>query len=851
MNRRENSPEDILDLLVDDIRNEPIDTAIVEESSRRVWERMSSQTPRSNRLSTCPDFQALMPAYRDGSLAAGRRMLLEDHTRACANCRKQLYGETAEPSAKVVEMPVRRMTRGKWMAVAASGTIALVFGNFLYEQFAPAPGGSRAIVQATDGSVYRLQDGNLMPVSTGAQLGDREFIRTAAGSRAVIKLMDGSVVEVGDRAELGVSARRRDIGVTLNRGAIIVQAAKRREGHLYVQSGDSRVSVTGTVFSVNRGAKGTRVSVVEGEVVVQRSHNDKVLHSGDQLATHSSMQAVPVSEEIAWSRNAREHLNLLQQMVEVKKNVESIRMPASRYSSRLMASVPANAVVFLSIPNARETFEDAQRLFNSEMQRAGANADEKVADVLARIARFSDYLGEEFVLAAVRNGREMSFVAIADVHRPGLKQFLDSELAKEPGFQMQIVEGDEPVAAAARGGMAAVIRNSRIVFGADANLVNAAFATDSGFAGTAFGQRIAQSFQSGTGILLAADLNSIIQSEAKGAKDTSVLNKVGGDGVRYLIAEQKTFHGRTQHAATLTFNGPRHGLASWLAAPGPMGGLAFVTSRAQFAASVITKDPRQMIEELFALVEAQGAGAIAEFEKMQRDLGIDLRQDIAGALGSEATIAIDGPLLPTPSWKLILEVNQPDRLQQAMVKMVSAANTELQKANRGKVQLDTVNTPEGVVYRIHMAGLNDAAPEIFYAYREGYLIAAPTQEMIGQAVQTRAADVGLNRSGTFRNLLPTDQNANFSALVYQNARETAKFLANLAPDPQKARELADNIGPTLIGAYADADRIQVTTFGSSMDLLMQTAMAPMFHGQHGARKQLQKRGTSETAPAYR
>jgi hypothetical protein len=138
MNRRENSPEDILDLLVDDIRNEPIDTAIVEESSRRVWERMSLQTPRSNRLSTCPDFQALMPAYRDGSLAAGRRMLLEDHTRACANCRKQLYGEIAEPAAKVVEMPVRRMTRGKWMAIAASGTIALVFGNFLYEQFAPA-----------------------------------------------------------------------------------------------------------------------------------------------------------------------------------------------------------------------------------------------------------------------------------------------------------------------------------------------------------------------------------------------------------------------------------------------------------------------------------------------------------------------------------------------------------------------------------------------------------------------------------------------------------------------------------------------------------------------------------------
>ena len=91
----------------------------------------------------------------------------------------------------------------------------------------------------------------------------------------------------------------------------------------------------------------------------------------------------------------------------------------------------------------------------------------------------------------------------------------------------------------------------------------------------------------------------------------------------------------------------------------------------------------------------------------------------------------------------------------------------------------------------------------------------------------------LDTSGTFRRLLPTDQHANFSGLIYQNAQEALKLLSNLAPDQQQtARELAEKIGPTLIGAYADADRIQVTTFGSSMDLLMQTALAPMFHGDH-------------------
>jgi hypothetical protein len=131
------------------------------------------------------------------------------------------------------------------------------------------------------------------------------------------------------------------------------------------------------------------------------------------------------------------------------------------------------------------------------------------------------------------------------------------------------------------------------------------------------------------------------------------------------------------------------------------------------------------------------------------------------------------------------------------------------------------------------------------------MIAAPSKELIASAIQNRENGVRLDTSYEFRHLLPRDQNANFSALVYQNAKESLKLLSKAVPENQEqARELMDKLEPTLIGAYASEDRIQVTTYGSSMDLLMQTAFAPMLHGDHN-RTAPKKRGTSTTAAAYR
>jgi len=101
------------------------------------------------------------------------------------------------------------------------------------------------------------------------EIGEGEFIRTGANSHARVRVFEGSQVEMNQRAELAVSASRRDTTIHLDQGSIIVQAAKRHTGHLYVRAPDCTVAVTGTVFSVNSGTKGSAAwPLIEGKCML-------------------------------------------------------------------------------------------------------------------------------------------------------------------------------------------------------------------------------------------------------------------------------------------------------------------------------------------------------------------------------------------------------------------------------------------------------------------------------------------------------------------------------------------------------------------------------------------------------
>jgi uncharacterized protein (TIGR03435 family) len=163
--------------------------------------------------------------------------------------------------------------------------------------------------------VWRPADTALFRVAEGEVHRQGRTIRSNGGAGALLALADGSGIEMRSRTELLLERANDGIRVRLNAGGIIVNAAKQREGHLYVQTKDVTVSVIGTVFLVNAEEQGSRVAVIEGEVRVQQGTTEKKLQSGEQVATSPAMAPARIKEEIAWSRNAGVLAGLLQQSI--------------------------------------------------------------------------------------------------------------------------------------------------------------------------------------------------------------------------------------------------------------------------------------------------------------------------------------------------------------------------------------------------------------------------------------------------------------------------------------------------------------------------------------------------------
>jgi hypothetical protein len=345
-----------------------------------------------------------------------------------------------------------------------------------------------------------------------------------------------------------------------------------------------------------------------------------------------------------------------------------------------------------------------------------------------------------------------------------------------------------------------------------------------GFAGSAFHQTLTAAYLDGVEWLLAADLASLVE------RSPEPVDLFGFEDVRHLVARWSESGESASARAELSFDGPRHGVASWLGAPAPMGSLEYVTGDAAAAAAFVVRDPEEMVDELLAMLLDRDPEALAELERLQQEEGFDLRADLAAPLGGELAVALDGPLAPKPSFKVVVEVYDPVRLQQTLEWAVARLDQELRDGG-GETGV-TLTSEEAGGRTFYSISTQAAEVAIYYTYDDAYLVAAPSRALLEAALTARATGANLPAAERFRSLLPTDGYANFSAVVYQDlGSRLAPLTGTLArmqegdgelsaEERQTVAKAAELSPPTLGYAYGEEDRILfAATFGGQGSFL--------------------------------
>ena len=320
----------------------------------------------------------------------------------------------------------------------------VVCSFFAYKAYWQTPLGVQAQVQSLHGSAYGISDAGDRLLSVGEPLKAGEQLRTSGGAHAVLRLLDGSLVEVNERSVLGVDARGHNMTVTLDDGTVIVQAAKRDAGHLYLKTPDCRVAVTGTVFSVNSSIKGSRVAVLQGAVQVVHAGMDSVVQAGDQMTTSDNLSPAPIEQQISWSQDRDKYLLLLAQFATMQHRLEQIPFPQPRYTSDLLARVPANNLLYISIPNLGDFVSEAHQIFEDQLQQspvlarwwdrthAGNPAD--LNALFEKLHQASQYLGDEIVIVGTQQAATPGLAIVADLRESGLDDFLRKQVASSTGL---------------------------------------------------------------------------------------------------------------------------------------------------------------------------------------------------------------------------------------------------------------------------------------------------------------------------------------------------------------------------------------------------------------------------------
>ena len=782
------------------------------------------------------DYRSLIPDYLAGRLGDAQVLLFEQELKESIPLRRAL--ETARTGAKAGRHAVPPAAAGesdsgpsrsriglhrRWPLAVAAAAVAAV-GAVLVVPMLTTPEQARlARVDHVQGSIYRAGATSWVPLSVGDWVAGRQKLATKMDATAVLALDDGSRMEIGPRSQLAMTRQRDGNRVRIDRGRVIIQAAPQGSGRFDVATDDLVVAVKGTIFEVSHGTKGSRVSVIEGEVEVQRGSERTSLRAGDQLGTRKTATA-GVEESIAWSKDADRYVEMLRSYAALKREIESVLTTTRRHSTRLLDLAPAQSRVYLGVPNAPATIADAYGVMQSFGTRVLGREPKVpveyawVDELQAWLGKVGDHIGDETVVAvAWDDERPVAHLLLAEIQAPGLRQLIEELLpsftaaAGGSGAEIEIV--DDPAEARAgvlsiwfADGILAVANSPRLLKELEAVVGGA----KNPFLDTELYASLRQVYDRGAEYLGGVDLVAV---ELGSALPSGPLLDLSG--ALTAVVEYRQEHERAAMTVEVRFDGDDSDRIPWLDRPGPMGALDLYSPDAQLAGAFVVRSPHQLLGMLPQSIRAA-------FEEAE---ALVVVEELLGALGGEVAVGVDGPLLPVPSWKAVVEVYDRVRMQASIQSLAEAIAARSGSGEFGVEVVDEVDVPDRL-YRLTLPGMS-----AYYAYVDGYLVAAPSRALVEHARQVHASGVTLLGAPKFQQLLPLDTYVDFSAIGFlhlSQALVAALELAGLTDGPAFEEAYRELAGTTLLGVYNEPDRVRVVTNGLNVLPLIGLPLLPGF-----------------------
>ncbi len=797
--------EDRLEKALQEMKQEDVDAGTLEAARARVWDEVANAAGAG-----CAEFRPDFRAYLNGALGGSRRVLMEDHLSRCPTCRTamaELKGER-----RVVAMPQRSSSRWvRWGSLAAAAVLVL---SVLYLSrdtidAMMAPGGPRATVLAADGGLYRLPGGAL---EAGASIGEKELVRTGPGAHAVLRLADGSMVDVNERTELFVTTAWSGRAIHLQRGDVIVRAAKQRRGYLRVLTRDSIASVKGTVFAVSAGMGGSVVSVVEGSVAVNQPGRDVVLSPGEQAASNPAL-ATTVEDAVAWSPEAEEYLTLLASFAKIERQLAEMSPSELRTSSNLLAQIPAGAFVYGAVPNLGGKIGQALVLAeqqSSENAAFGAwwnsETGRQLRQMVDRVQSVSSLLGDEVVFCVGSSGPDQEVPMVMARVQPGRRAELASALE---GLFAEAREPAPPYS---------VSENLMVVSNSPSNLAWALGHLGQG-ASSPFAAAIGERYRRGAGWLVGIEAAPVITMAA--GDDAPPIKLAALIGVKYLFLEQRAPAGAEENEVTLMFQGARKGIASGLADAGSGGAAEYLPADALLAGYVSTREPWQLFQELTVLMTKEHESFDADLAQANGKLGAGFIENLTAAMGTESAFALNGFSVNGPTWVMAGLANDPAVIDSSLQKLVDTFNAELAPDEQAKrIVFGQENTGGRVWSSMKAGGLPFG---VTWAYDRGYIVAASDRASAERAIATRNGGSPLVWSPQFLGQLPASAGIHPSAFAWLNAKGALGILSALAPNPALTKLLAER-DPVLVVFDGTTEQIHAASrtrlLGVMMDVML-------------------------------